>query len=316
VLQLLFGIAAVLYAFVNTRTLEVPEPIRRFLDRYGAAARERRSVTLPAGPAAPAPRARPQSGLEVSGLTVRFGGVTAVDDVSLRAPLGKITGLIGPNGAGKTTTFNACSGLVRPTRGRVVLNDRVITSLRPHRRARLGLGRTFQKVELFDSLTVEENVAMGCEAPLAGGNPFSQLRARRREARFIEASCDEALRLVGIEHLRTQQTGLLSTGQRRLVELARILAGPFDVLLLDEPSSGLDPQETEAFGAILIRVVALRGAGVFLVEHDMKLVAQVCDHVYVLDFGAHIFEGSVEEMQRSPRVQVAYLGSGDPIAQV
>ena len=157
---------------------------------------------------------------------------------------------------------------------------------------------------------------MGCEAPLAGGNPLAQLRAKRRELRFIAASCDDALRLVGIEDLRTQQTGLLSTGQRRLVELARILAGPFDLLLLDEPSSGLDPQETEVFGSILTRVVAERGTGVLLVEHDMKLVAQVCDHVYVLDFGAQIFEGSVEEMQQSPRVQVAYLGSGDPIAQV
>jgi ABC-type branched-subunit amino acid transport system ATPase component len=117
------------------------------------------------------------------------------------------------------------------------------------------------------------------------------------------------MRVVGIEHLRTQQTGLLSTGQRRLVELARVLAGPFELLLLDEPSSGLDPHETEAFGAILARVVAERGTGVLLVEHDMKLVAQVCQYVYVLDFGMQIFEGSVEEMQQSASVQAAYLGS-------
>jgi ABC-type branched-subunit amino acid transport system ATPase component len=252
---------------------------------------------------------RQQSGLELQGLKVRYGSVTAVNDVTLRAPQGTITGLIGPNGAGKTTTFNACSGLVRPTGGHVVLNGRAITSLRPHRRARLGLGRTFQKVELFDSLTVEENVAMGCEAPLAGGNPLAQLRSRRREMRSIEASCDDAMRLVGIEHLRTQQAGLLPTGQRRLVELARVLAGPFELLLLDEPSSGLDPHETEVFGSILVRVVAERGAGVLLVEHDMKLVAQICQYVYVLDFGAQIFEGSVDEMQQSVSVQAAYLGS-------
>jgi ABC-type branched-subunit amino acid transport system ATPase component len=242
-------------------------------------------------------------------LRVRYGNVTAVDNVSIHAPQGRITGLIGPNGAGKTTMFNACSGLMRPASGSVRLNGRLITGLRPHQRARLGLGRTFQKVELFDSLTVEENVAMGREAHMAGGNPLAQLWSKRREMRSIEASCDEAMRLVGIEHLRGQQTGLLPTGQRRLVELARVLAGPFGLLLLDEPSSGLDPHETEVFGSILTRVVAERGAGVLLVEHDMELVAQICDYVYVLDFGVAIFEGSVEQMHQSARVQAAYLGS-------
>ena len=315
-LQLLFGVGAVLYAFVDWRRIEVPPSIRRVLDRYGgAAARESRVDVVDAQPLAPRPRARPESGLELQALKVRFGGVTAVDNVSIRAPHGKITGLIGPNGAGKTTTFNACSGLVRASSGQVVFNGRAITGLRPHRRARLGLGRTFQKAELFDSLTVEENVAMGREAPLAGGNPFAHLRSRRREMRSIEASCRDALRLVGIEHLRTQQTGLLPTGQRRLVELARVLAGPFELLLLDEPSSGLDPQETEVFGSILARVVAERGTGVLLVEHDMKLVAQICDYVYVLDFGAPIFEGSVEQMQQSPSVQAAYLGSVSTVSR-
>jgi ABC-type branched-subunit amino acid transport system ATPase component/branched-subunit amino acid ABC-type transport system permease component len=317
VLQLLFGVGAVLYAFVNWGRLEVPASIRRALDRFGGADPQGWRVDAAnAAPLASRPRVRPESGLELQALTVRFGSVTAVDNVSIRAPQGKITGLIGPNGAGKTTIFNACSGLVRSTSGQVVLNGRAITGLHPHRRARLGLGRTFQKVELFDSLTVEENVSMGREAPLAGGNPFAQLRSKRREMRSIEASCDDALQLVGIEHLRTQQTGLLATGQRRLVELARVLAGPFDLLLLDEPSSGLDPRETEVFGSILARVVAERGTGVLLVEHDMKLIAQVCDHVYVLDFGAPIFEGSVEQMQQSAAVQAAYLGSGNSITQV
>ncbi|HVU60700.1 MAG TPA: branched-chain amino acid ABC transporter permease/ATP-binding protein [Mycobacteriales bacterium] len=308
VLQLLFGIGAVVYAFTSRHRLELPATLRLALDRFSRppAAVDRANGIRPDYVAAPP---RQGDGLELQSLRVRYGSVTAVDDVSIRAPRGRITGLIGPNGAGKTTTFNACSGLVRPTSGQVVLNGRAITSLRPHRRARLGLGRTFQKVELFDSLTVEENVAMGREAPLAGGNPLAQLRSRRREMRAIEASCDDAMRVVGIEHLRTQQTGLLSTGQRRLVELARVLAGPFELLLLDEPSSGLDPHETEAFGAILARVVAERGTGVLLVEHDMKLVAQICQYVYVLDFGMQIFEGSVEEMQQSASVQAAYLGS-------
>jgi ABC-type branched-subunit amino acid transport system ATPase component/branched-subunit amino acid ABC-type transport system permease component len=311
-LQLLFGMAAVLYVFASSSRLEVPDSIRLALERF------RRPLAPPtradrARPDATAarPRPQPQAGLELAGLRVRFGSVTAVDSVTIRAPQGVITGLIGPNGAGKTTTFNACSGLVRPTSGSIALNGRPITRLRPHRRARLGLGRTFQKVELFDSLTVEENVAMGREAALAGGNPWGQLRSPRRETRSIDASCDDAMRVVGIDHLRTRQAGLLSTGQRRLVELARVLAGPFDLLLLDEPSSGLDPHETEAFGSILTRVVTERGTGVLLVEHDMSLVAQVCNYVYVLDFGAPIFEGSVEQMQQSPKVQAAYLGSGD-----
>jgi ABC-type branched-subunit amino acid transport system ATPase component/branched-subunit amino acid ABC-type transport system permease component len=313
VLQLFFGIAAVLYVFTSSRRLDVPDSVRVVLDRFRRpVARRSRVGSVRADDVAGRRRPRPQAGLELQALRVRYGNVTAVDNVSIHAPHGRITGLIGPNGAGKTTTFNACSGLVRPASGSVILNGRAITGLRPHQRARLGLGRTFQKVELFDSLTVEENVAMGREAHLAGGNPLAQLWSKRREMRSIEASCYEAMRLVGIEHLRTQQTGLLPTGQRRLVELARVLAGPFELLLLDEPSSGLDPPETEVFGSILTRVVAERGAGVLLVEHDMELVAQVCDYVYVLDFGVPIFEGSVEQMHRSASVQAAYLGSVVP----
>lgn len=325
VLQLLFGLGAVLYAFTNRRPLKVPVSIRQALERFGrpgpstdqAGGGGTAYADGAGGSQQAVSRVRPGSGLELRELKVRYGSVTAVSGVSLRARQGEITGLIGPNGAGKTTTFNACSGLVRPTGGHVVLDGRAITGLRPHRRARLGLGRTFQKVELFDSLTVEENVAMGSEAPLAGGNPWTQLRSGRREMRSVKASCDEAMRLVGIEHLRTKQTGLLPTGQRRLVELARVLAGRFELLLLDEPSSGLDPRETEVFGAILARVVSERGTGVLLVEHDMKLVAQVCDYVYVLDFGVQIFEGSVEQMQQSASVQAAYLGApvGQPVAR-
>jgi ABC-type branched-subunit amino acid transport system ATPase component len=234
--------------------------------------------------------------------------VTAVRDVSLRAPMGGIVGLVGPNGAGKTTIFNACSGLLRPSEGRVVLHGRDVTRWSPSARARRGLGRTFQKAQLFDSLTVAENVALGREAGLAGANPLRQLAAGRAQARRVDAAVAGALAAVSIEHLAGMQAGLLSTGQKRLVELARVLAGGFDVILLDEPSSGLDAAESHQFGNILQRVVAERGVSVLLVEHDMGLVTRICRHVYVLDFGSLIFDGTARQMIENETVRTAYLG--------
>ena len=229
-------------------------------------------------------------------------------DVSLRAPMGSITGLVGPNGAGKTTIFNACCGLLRPSQGRVVLHGRDVTRSSPSARARRGLGRTFQKAQLFDSLTVAENVALGREAALAGANPLRQLAASRLQVRQVDAAVSGALATVGMAHLAGAQAGLLSTGQKRLVELARVLAGGFDVILLDEPSSGLDATESRQFGAILQQVVAERGVAVLLVEHDMELVTRICRHVHVLDFGLLIFDGTTQEMTRNPIVRTAYLG--------
>jgi ABC-type branched-subunit amino acid transport system ATPase component/branched-subunit amino acid ABC-type transport system permease component len=251
------------------------------------------------------------AGIEVRELTVRFGGVSAVEAVSLHAPMGKITGLIGPNGAGKTTMFNACSGLNRPATGTVSLNGRSLSGTSPAARARAGLGRTFQIMELAGSLTVFENVALGREAGQAATNPLTQAFSRPRERRIVEAATREALNLCGISHLADRQAGELSTGERRLVELARCLAGPFDLLLLDEPSSGLDRSETAEFGDVLRRVVADRGCGILLVEHDMGLVMNVCDYIYVLDFGNLIFEGTAPETVASSVVQRAYLGDQD-----
>ncbi|MHB1776022.1 MAG: ABC transporter permease subunit [Acidimicrobiales bacterium] len=261
-----------------------------------------------AGEPAPPPAGR--SGLEVRQLAVHFGGVRAVQDVSLQAPTGRITGLVGPNGAGKTTTFNACSGLVRPTSGRIVLHGTDVTRLGPAGRARRGLGRTFQRAELFNSLSVRENVELGREASLAGGSPVAQLMARRGEKALVRRAVDDAIELTGIGPLAELQAGLLTTGQRRMVELARVLAGPFDLLLLDEPSAGLDGTETHRFGEILGEVVAERGVGILLVEHDMELVRQVCEVIYVLDFGRLIFEGGPDEMLASEVVRAAYLGTG------
>jgi ABC-type branched-subunit amino acid transport system ATPase component len=247
--------------------------------------------------------------LEIREVTVRFGGLVAVDHVSLLARGGAITGLIGPNGAGKTTTFNATTGTVTTAGGSITLDDEVIDRLSPTARAQRGLGRTFQRMELFDTMTVAENVALGPELLAAGRRPWHHLVASRRERTETAERTDEALDRCGITALAGRSTGALSTGQRRLVELARAIATPFRFLLLDEPSSGLDVHETERFAAILRGVVADRGTGLLLVEHDMALVRSICDFAYVLDFGRLIFEGPTDEVLRSDIVRAAYLGS-------
>ena len=251
----------------------------------------------------------PAAALEVDGLTVQFGGLVAVDDVTLQCPSGAITGLIGPNGAGKSTTFNACTGLVTPTRGTVGLNGRRLDGHSSARRAQWGLGRTFQRMALFDTMTVEENVRMGLECRQAGRGFFGQLWAVPRERTEAHETARSAMARCSIEHLAATTVGDLSTGQRRLVELARVLAGRFEFLLLDEPSSGLDESETGAFARILTDTVAAEGIGILLVEHDMALVRGVCSYAYVLDFGKLIHEGPTAEVLDSDIVRAAYLGS-------
>ncbi|WP_347177167.1 branched-chain amino acid ABC transporter permease/ATP-binding protein [Parafrankia sp. EAN1pec] len=282
----------------------------------GLAAVDTAAVDAPATPGVPArqvPSPRREAptgdGLTVRDLSVRFGGVHAVNGVTLKARPGAITGLIGPNGAGKTTTFNACSGLLRPSSGEVLLHGANVTGEGPASRARHGLGRTFQRTELFNSLTVRQNVAMGREASMAGANPLNHLVSSRHANRVVSEVVEESLALTGTTRIADLQVGLLPIGQRRLVELARALAGPFDMLLLDEPSSGLDGHETEQFGQVLQTVVRERGCGVLLVEHDMSLVREICDYLYVLDFGQPIFEGTPDQMESSDQVRSAYLGS-------
>lgn len=325
ILQLLFGLAAATAAY-GTRGGTTPAAVRAFLDRLGgrkAGLAAPTPVERPSGGAHAPPSSHPGArggepaervGLVVSNLSVHFGGVKAVDDVTLKAPIGVITGLIGPNGAGKTTTFNACSGLNRPSSGHILLHGVDVSRQGSARRARQGLGRTFQRTELFNSLTVRQNIAMGREAAIAGGNPLAQVFGSRRASRLVSTVTDEALALTGTSPIADTQVGLLPIGQRRLVELARALAGPFDLLLLDEPSSGLDAHETQEFGQVLKTVVSERRYGVLLVEHDMTLVREICDFVYVLDFGLLIFEGSPREMQESDQVRAAYLGNALPIA--
>jgi ABC-type branched-subunit amino acid transport system ATPase component len=247
--------------------------------------------------------------LSVEGLSVHFGGLVAVHDVTLRGSSGTITGLIGPNGAGKTTTFNACAGAVRTHSGRVHLGQDRLDQLSVPARAARGLGRTFQRIELFDSMTVAENVGLGHEAFLSARRPWSQLASSRQCRRLIAERADDAISRCSLSSLCHSRVGALPTGQRRLVELARAMATPFRYLLLDEPSSGLDVGETEHFGQIISDLVSQCGIGILLVEHDMALIAKVCSYVYVLDFGQLIYEGSTSEVLTSDVVRTAYLGS-------
>ena len=229
--------------------------------------------------------------LRLEHVSVRFGGIQAVNDVSLTAPAGQVTGLIGPNGAGKTTTFNVVTGLQRPTAGRVLLHEQDVSDLPPFKRARLGMARTFQRLEVFGTLSARDNVLVALEAH--GGDP---------------ARADALLERVGARHVAEERADALPTGLARLVELARALATEPSVLLLDEPGSGLGAQESEALGSLLLELAA-DGTAILLVEHDVELVMRVCSEITVLDFGQPIAHGTPAQVQQDPAVQAAYLGA-------
>lgn len=232
--------------------------------------------------------------LETHDIAVRFGGNLALNQVGLEVAEGELTGLIGPNGAGKTTLFNVITGLLKPTRGRVVLDGVDVTGTAPHRRARLGLARTFQRLEVFGSLSVRDNVLVAVEA------------ARHREAPEGR-SADDLLDLVGVSELRDVRADALSTGNARLVELARALATRPRVLLLDEPASGLDDDETARMAETLAALTD-SGLAILLVEHDVPLVMRLCRTVTVLNYGEILAVGSPSEVQADASVIAAYLG--------
>ena len=236
--------------------------------------------------------------LDVTEVTVRFGGNTALDATSLAAEGGQVTGLIGPNGAGKTTLFNVVSGLLPPTSGRIAIGDRDVTKLGPTKRARKGLARTFQRLELFTMLTVRENIRVAADIHKRWS------RDKEDPAQRTEQIIDR----VGLRPCADVRVTSLPTGQGRLVELGRALACNPSILLLDEPASGQDDKETEQF-AQLLRQLASEGMAVVLVEHDVQLVMAVCDRISVLDFGQIIAEGTPAEIQKDEAVLAAYLGA-------
>lgn len=238
--------------------------------------------------------------LEVDQVSVRFGGHLALGDVVLSVAEGTITGLIGPNGAGKTTLFNVISGLQPPSSGDVRVDGSSIVGLSPARRARVGMARTFQRLELFGSLTVRENIRVA-------GEIRNRWSMRRRAGIDVTGETERLLVELGLEAVADREVAEIPTGQARLVELGRALMTRPRLLLLDEPASGQDDHETELFGALLRRL-ADDGVTVLLVEHDMSLVMSVCDRVHVLDFGSIICEGTPDQVQRDQRVLEAYLG--------
>ena len=239
-------------------------------------------------------------GLEIQEISVRFGGLAALSEVSLSVAEGAITGLIGPNGAGKTTLFNVVTGMQRPNEGTVRLDGRDLRGLSSYRRARLGLGRTFQRLELFGSLTVAENIGVA-----ASIGQRSVVKARTKAHQGIR---EEILDRVGLRPVANERADTLPTGTGRLVELARALATRPKVLLLDEPAAGQDVDETERFSGIL-RDLASDGLAILLVEHDMELVMHVCDTIAVLDYGRIICTGTPAQVRADPDVQAAYLGT-------
>ncbi len=241
--------------------------------------------------------------LTVENISVQFGGHIAVNDVSLSVKPGTITGLIGPNGAGKTTLFNVISGLLTPTNGSVHFMGQDITNSAPHKRARLGIGRTFQRLELFNSLSVVDNIRVSIEI----SNQWGHIRPYQDEPN-TKAEISRILDITGLDIVRNTMATEIPTGQARLVELARALILQPKILLLDEPASGQNDQETETFG-LLLRKICDSGVSIFLVEHDMALVMNTCDEVNVLDFGCIIATGTPSEIQEHELVIEAYLGA-------
>lgn len=258
----------------------------------------------------PVPPSPATSALEVDALTVRFGGVRALTEVSLRVAPGETLGVIGPNGAGKTTLFDAISGLIRPTSGRVLLGGREVTGQSPVARSRLGLRRTFQRQQVFGRLSVLDNLVAAMEWRGGGGGVVADmlgLPPRRRFERERRGRAEQMLREVGLWELRDTYAGHLPVGLARMMELARAVVDGPSVLLLDEPTSGLDEVESDRLIGVVHRLAESHSTAILLVEHDVRFVMENCRRVLVLNLGTVLKEGSPTEVAGDESVREAYL---------
>jgi branched-chain amino acid transport system ATP-binding protein len=248
--------------------------------------------------------------LSIEGLGISFGGLKAVNDVSFGVKPGEIVSVIGPNGAGKTTLFNMISGVYRPGSGKVVLNGEDVTAMSPHLLARRGMCRTFQNLQVFQSMTVLENTISGYHLQESGSvlADILNLPAARRRAKEAEAGARDLLKRVGLERAAEREAGSLSYGSLKRLEIARAMALKPKVLLLDEPAAGCNAVETEEIDH-LIAEIAASGVAILLVEHDMKLVMRISNHIVVLDHGEKIAEGDPTAVSQNPAVIAAYLGA-------
>jgi ABC-type branched-subunit amino acid transport system ATPase component len=274
-----------------------------------------RSVFIGAGRNEPrsGPDPLPSRGvrLECRGVVRRFGGLTALDGVDLDVAPGRAVGIIGHNGAGKTTLFDVISGFLAPDAGRVLLGGADVTGAAPHRRAVAGLGRSFQEARLFPSLTVAETVAVALERHLPNRDTLAAalaLPASTSMEAAVGERVSDVLALLGLTGYRNHRIADLSTGTRRIVELACVLAQDPAVLLLDEPSAGVAQRETEALAPLLLRVRAATGCSLVIIEHDMGLISAVCDELVALEFGSVIARGTPADVLHHPRVIASYLG--------
>jgi ABC-type branched-subunit amino acid transport system ATPase component len=266
--------------------------------RWDRPARERVGAPLPP---------RPKAALEVRGLTVGYGVVTAVKDLNLTIEPGHIIGLIGPNGAGKTTAIDAISGFAKPRAGSIRLGGKDLSDASTNARARAGLGRTFQTVEPFDDLTVAENLAVTLE-PVRWWHWATDLFHQRKVA--LPASVREQARVLGLQDLDVEPASL-SQGQRRLLGVIRAISARPAVLLLDEPAAGLNRAETEHLGQVLRQLATESETGMLLVEHDLSMVTAICDQVVAINFGETIYDGSVTEAVNDDTIRSAYLGESE-----